>query len=275
MPIKPNPGESKDEYIGRCIGIEINNGFEQDQAAAICIVKADEHFSATASIIDLPPASDNFGRVRRIIFDEDFDEATLRQYKNEGFQIHIKSKRKIFRRDRKTYNKLRSVGLSEDNLVFGEMEDLNKTFEYDLFMTGQDPMLEGLKYKGRDISKCRVISEMEVDSFESAVMSLSKIDDVQLKFAKISVVFTYELKDGMSGSRIIPTSRDFCRSIPSGRGYTMDEINSLPTEHLLKMGLPPDVFAYRGGFHTVKGGQLGPDTTPSCRHTWKSKVIVN
>ena len=40
MPIKPKAGESKDEYIGRCIGIEINNGHPKDQSTAICITKA-------------------------------------------------------------------------------------------------------------------------------------------------------------------------------------------------------------------------------------------
>lgn len=40
--IKPLAGESKDEYIGRCVGIEINNGMESSQAAAICYAKWDE-----------------------------------------------------------------------------------------------------------------------------------------------------------------------------------------------------------------------------------------
>jgi hypothetical protein len=40
--IKPLAGESKDEYIGRCVGIEVNNGKEPSQAAAICYAKWDE-----------------------------------------------------------------------------------------------------------------------------------------------------------------------------------------------------------------------------------------
>jgi hypothetical protein len=40
--IKPLAGESKDEFIGRCVGIEINNGIESSQAAAICYAKWDE-----------------------------------------------------------------------------------------------------------------------------------------------------------------------------------------------------------------------------------------
>lgn len=45
MPVKKNEGETKEEYIGRCIGIEINNGYDQEQAAAMCYVKAEEQFT--------------------------------------------------------------------------------------------------------------------------------------------------------------------------------------------------------------------------------------
>ena len=40
--VEPKSGESEDEFIGRCIGIEIDNGYEQDQAAAICYSKWNE-----------------------------------------------------------------------------------------------------------------------------------------------------------------------------------------------------------------------------------------
>lgn len=37
--IEPKSGESKEEFISRCIPYEINNGYEQSQAAAICYSK--------------------------------------------------------------------------------------------------------------------------------------------------------------------------------------------------------------------------------------------
>ena len=38
MPVdKPKPGESKSDYLGYCIPLEIASGKEQDQATAICI----------------------------------------------------------------------------------------------------------------------------------------------------------------------------------------------------------------------------------------------
>lgn len=36
MPIKPNKKERKQDFISRCIAVEVNAGKEQDQAAAIC-----------------------------------------------------------------------------------------------------------------------------------------------------------------------------------------------------------------------------------------------
>lgn len=36
MPVNIKKGESEQDFISRCIGEEINAGYEQDQAAAIC-----------------------------------------------------------------------------------------------------------------------------------------------------------------------------------------------------------------------------------------------
>ena len=39
MPIDRNPGESRDEFLSRCISTEVAAGKDQDQAAAICYTK--------------------------------------------------------------------------------------------------------------------------------------------------------------------------------------------------------------------------------------------
>lgn len=43
MLIEPHSGESKDDYMNRCIPIEIDNGYSQDQAIAMCSSKYDTH----------------------------------------------------------------------------------------------------------------------------------------------------------------------------------------------------------------------------------------
>jgi hypothetical protein len=39
MPIERTPGESRDEFLTRCISTEVGAGKPQDQAAAICYTK--------------------------------------------------------------------------------------------------------------------------------------------------------------------------------------------------------------------------------------------
>jgi len=57
--IEPKAGESQDEFIGRCIPFEIGNGYEQDQAAAMCYAKWDKKEFAE-SYTDYPKgASEN------------------------------------------------------------------------------------------------------------------------------------------------------------------------------------------------------------------------
>jgi len=52
MPVNPRADETKDQFISRCIGEEINAGYEQSQAAAICYSKWDKESMATEDITD-------------------------------------------------------------------------------------------------------------------------------------------------------------------------------------------------------------------------------
>lgn len=36
MPVKPSAGETKEEFVSRCIGEEVSAGYDTAQAAAIC-----------------------------------------------------------------------------------------------------------------------------------------------------------------------------------------------------------------------------------------------
>jgi len=42
--VNPGPTETKDEFISRCIGTEISNGMDKDQAAAVCYSKWESRF---------------------------------------------------------------------------------------------------------------------------------------------------------------------------------------------------------------------------------------
>jgi len=275
MPIDKKPGESKDDFISRCMSIEIKDGKPQDQAYAICITKYEEF--ATQSVTDNTwstesPISVNFKAKRKVIFNEDFNDETVIDYIEKGYSVHIRSARKIHKKDKKVWNKLRAVGLTEDVMVFGEVKDLDKRYEYDLLMTGQDPILERLKLMGEDSSKYKVLSSKRIDSMSEALSAETELmKDVNLKFVTVKVRYTYEELEGIPDAK--SGSRPFCsqlRSTPT-QMYSLEEISSLSTAHLSDMGLPGDVFTYRGGFYrNPDSGQ----TTPFCRHYWKANVVV-
>ena len=278
MPIDKNPGESKDDFISRCIAQEVSSGRESDQAAAICYAKWDEFAKGkTQSVTDNTwsteaPISVNFKAQRRVIFNEDFDEASVADYISKGFKVHVRSSRKIHKKDKKVWNKLRSVGLTEDVMVFGEVKDLDRRYNYDLLMTGQDPILERLKLMGEDGSKYKVLSSKRIDSMSEALSAQTElVKAVNLKFIKVLTRYTYEEIAGIPAAK--SGSRPFCsqlRSTPT-RMYSLEEIGSLSTTHLSDMGLPDDVFQYRGGFYHNPVTDI---TTAGCRHFWKVNVVV-
>ena len=193
-------------------------------------------------------------------------------YIEKGFKVHVRSSRKIQRKDRKVWNKLRAVGLTEDVMVFGEVKDLDKKYEYDLLMTGQDPILERLKLMGEDGSKYKVLHSKRVDSIQEAFSAETELTkDVNLKFVTVKVRYTYEEIEGIPSAK--SGSRPFCselRSTPT-KMYSLEEISSLSTSHLNDMDLPDDVFTYRGGFYRNPESK---EVTPFCRHYWKANVVI-
>jgi len=218
----------------------------------------------------------NFKTQKKVIFNEDFDEEVVREYKDLGYKVYVRSQRKIKKADRKVWNKLKTIGLSEDVMLYGELKDLDKTYKFDLHMTGKDPILEALKLRSEQIKFRQVLDEYPVYSLEEArqkeVEALSK---VELKFVSVRVVYQYREIPNIPAAK--SGSRDFCKDMMKDPSltYTLDAISKLPNDHLKEMfanyGLQPDVFAYRGGFYRLPGTL---NTTPWCRHEWVAKVVV-
>jgi hypothetical protein len=387
MPISRNEGETRDEFVSRCVSKEMNSGKPQDQALAICLTYADEYFrkSSTQSVSDATWSTESpininlktyrdypqearnnaqtaldwaekngwgdcgtpvgkaranqlangegiseetiarmasferqrqnstrklgegcgrlvwlawggdagiewasrklkeirrtetFKKVNRVLFNEDFDVNEVRAYKEMGFKVYVRSSRKIKKADKKVWNKLKEAKLTEDNLVFGEVKELDKKFNFDLLLTGEDAVLEMLSVKGQNLNPKRVLKSIPVSSIEEA----EKIEEeerksIDLKFAKISFLYKYEEIPGIPPAE--SGSRTFCkRMLANDKFYTLEEIKSLSNEHLKKMfakyaGLEPDVFLYRGGFYRLPGTL---NTTPYCRHQWTLKIVMN
>lgn len=55
--VEPKKGESQEEFVSRCIGVEVNAGKDQDQAVAICYAKWDAAKFAFESYTDYPEAA--------------------------------------------------------------------------------------------------------------------------------------------------------------------------------------------------------------------------
>lgn len=232
--------------------------------------------SATAST-DFPPAninfdkSEKFRKVRRVLFDEDFNEDLIKKYKADGWKIHIMSKRKIKRPDKKRWNKMKSVNLSEDDhLVYGELKDLDNRYNYDTHFCGEDdPILTKLLLTGKPHNGKGVLASQRIESLEDAKLLENWHKEFEMKFATVRVVFVYEEIPGIPAAA--SGSRPFCKKlIATNKEWTLDEISNLPTEHLVKMGLEPDVLSFRGGFYRNPNSN---QTTPFCRHQWTAKVV--
>jgi len=78
MPVdKPKPGETKDKYLGYCIPLEINAGYEVEQATAICISYYDKD--------KMSKVTDTMGKVMaRIVYDTNFRGINLAPEGEEG-----------------------------------------------------------------------------------------------------------------------------------------------------------------------------------------------
>jgi len=221
--------------------------------------------------------SQKFAKVRRVLFNEDFDVEVARKYKEMGFKVYVRSSRKIKRKDNKVWNQLKQANLTEDNLVFGEIQQLDKRFEFDLLMTGEDPVLEMLSVRGRQVNPKKVLKSFPVSSIQEAEMIEERERKlIDLKFATINFFYRYQEIPGIPEAK--SGSRPFCKTLlKSDRRYTIEEIRSLSNTHLEEMfanypGLEPDVFLWRGGFYRKPGTS---ETTPYCRHQWTLEISMS
>ena len=79
--------------------------------------------------------------------------------------------------------------------------------------------------------------------------------------------YTYQKAPGISGGRVIPTSRDFCkRLVALNRVYTREDIDQISTV----IGF--DAWKRRGGWMTIKGSSPAAHV-PYCRHIWQPQLF--
>lgn len=124
-------------------------------------------------------------------------------------------------------------------------ERLNTLIENELIKVKQ------VNDNGMRVSKSTLTSDGEAVIKELAPIS------------QIKVFYKYDVAAGM-GDKIIPTTRDFCRSlIGLGRLYTREDINNISND------LGYSVWTMRGGYYHNPKTDI---TTPYCRHIWKQEI---
>jgi hypothetical protein len=86
--------------------------------------------------------------------------------------------------------------------------------------------------------------------------------------------YTYQKAPGISGGRIIPTSRDFCRRLVSlNRVYTREDIDQISNYFKAEYNDPTyDAWKRRGGWMTIKGSSPAAHV-PYCRHIWQPQLF--
>lgn len=102
--------------------------------------------------------------------------------------------------------------------------------------------------------------------FEIKEAGVKTLDESNVQ-TEIVTMWTYDKAPGISGSEIIPTSRDFCkRLVTLNRVYTRQDIDQISTI------VGYDVWKRRGGWMTVKNSSPAVHV-PYCRHIWQPQLM--
>lgn len=100
--VEPESGESKNDFLQRCIPIEINNGHPQDQAVAMCSSMYDEAFTAKFAkdekrkivtgammIPNKPIYRNNDGEEFMVMFDADTIEKIAQKFFKNNYSNNV------------------------------------------------------------------------------------------------------------------------------------------------------------------------------------------
>jgi hypothetical protein len=84
--VKPNAGESEDDFISRCIGVVVGEGKEQDQAAAICYNYWEGSVQLAESYTDYPESASNNAKLSadRPEFTQEAEQEWIEYLKDKG-----------------------------------------------------------------------------------------------------------------------------------------------------------------------------------------------
>jgi hypothetical protein len=102
-------------------------------------------------------------------------------------------------------------------------------------------------------------------TIENRIARISNEPDTEAEQA-FEIRYRYDLRPDATGGKIIPTTRDFCRTLINlNKLYTRQDIDQMTTI----MGF--SVWERRGGWYTNPNTDVA---RPSCRHIWQQQIVV-
>ena len=123
MPLKPNAGESKDKFIGRCMGHYINKGKDQSQAYAICISEWENQLEE---------------HKYSVMFDSEVPNYVINQFVKEGYKVHIWGGNRMFNPTAPAIRLAKQSGVNTHLVHWGDPEYILEGNGIDMFITSDE-----------------------------------------------------------------------------------------------------------------------------------------
>ena len=198
------------------------------------------------------------------------------------FQLELDTKKKIEIFEKYGCSENDWEVITSKEFKFASMYDLSEIDRKIMDLIDNDPYItadriaSALNMKTSDIAdrinilidneliKVKQVNDNGIKVTESTLTSDGKAVIKERKpISEIKVFYKYDVAAGL-GSAIIPTTRDFCRTlIELKRLYTREDIDNISAD------LGYSVWMMRGGYYHNPKTDI---TTPYCRHIWKQEI---
>jgi hypothetical protein len=178
----------------------------------------------------------------------------------DGYQV-LRSKPVRFEADNSLFAEFMEVEPENKELDKRILAEIKRTKKVDADAISRkldaplDKVSERIEYL---ISKGRV-------TIQDRVARIADTPDTEADEA-FEIRYRYDLRPDATGGKIIPTTRDFCRTLINlNKLYTRQDIDQMSSI----MGF--SVWERRGGWYTLPNTDV---SRPSCRHIWQQQIVV-
>jgi len=122
MPL-PVAGQSKDEFIPKCMAHYINKGKDKDQAYAICISEWENQLSENKY---------------SVMFDKTIPNYVIESFVKDGYKVHIFGGNELFNPTKPAFKLAKQSGVSHYFVHFGDLEHILDNNGISMFITTDD-----------------------------------------------------------------------------------------------------------------------------------------